>query len=97
MPVSAVCVSVPALFRSKTKRLLCFGIQSKYTAHYQAKKQEAFYPMIHPIVKFAVLPAAGLVGGAAFLIAPGRYTQDMQAPFKDRIYAILQARCSRKR
>lgn len=43
--------------------------------------------MIHPIVKFTVFPALAVVGGTAFLVAPGHYTKAMQAPFADRNYA----------
>lgn len=48
--------------------------------------QEAFIRM-NPIVKFVGLPAAAAVGGTLFLVAPGRYTKAMAAPFADRNYA----------
>lgn len=43
--------------------------------------------MIHPIVKYTVLPALAIAGGTAFLVAPGHYTEAMKAPFADRNYA----------
>ena len=43
--------------------------------------------MIHPIVKYTVIPTLAAVGGTAFLVAPGHYTKAMQAPFADRNYA----------
>ena len=43
--------------------------------------------MIHPIVKYTVLPALAVAGGTAFLVAPGHYTEAMKAPFADRNYA----------
>lgn len=43
--------------------------------------------MIHPIVKYTVLPALAVAGGTAFLVAPGHYTKAMKAPFADRNYA----------
>lgn len=42
---------------------------------------------MNPIVKYAVLPAAVIAGGTAFLVAPGRYTTAMKAPFAKRNYA----------
>ena len=42
---------------------------------------------MNPIVKFVALPAVAAVGGTAFLVAPGHYTEAMKAPFADRNYA----------
>ena len=43
--------------------------------------------MTHPIVPITALSAAAVAGGAAFLVAPGRYTTEMMAPFAHRNYA----------